>query len=58
MTSNNASENRSTDVLLFTAIERGDDGFGKFYFSASKGFDADAMAKDVFKTPATPGNIG
>lgn len=58
MTSNNASENRSTDALLFTAIERGDDGFGKFYFSASKGFDADAMNKDVFKPAATTGDQG
>lgn len=58
MTSNNASENRSTDALLFTAIERGDDGFGKFYFAESKGFDAKAMNNDVFKAPATPGNVG
>lgn len=48
MTSNNASENRSQDVLLFTAAERGDDGFGKFYFSSAKGFDKKAMNDDVF----------
>lgn len=58
MTSNNASDNRSTDALLFTAIERGDDGFGKFYFAESKGFDAKTMNDDVFKAPATPGNVG
>lgn len=58
MTSNNASENRSTDVLLFTAVERGDDGFGAFYFSSDAKFDADAMNKDVFKPAATTGDQG
>ncbi len=58
MTSNNASENRSTDALLFTAIERGDDGFGKFYFAESKGFDEKSMNDDVFKAPATAGPQG
>lgn len=53
MTSNNASENRSQDVLLFTASERGDDGFGKFYFSSATGFDAKAMADDVFVPAST-----
>ena len=53
MTSNNASENRSQDALLFTAVERNDDGFGKFYFASAKGFDADAMQKDVFVPAST-----
>lgn len=54
MTSNNATDNRTTDVLLFTAMERGEDGFGKFYFSGSKSFDEDAMTKDVFVPATTP----
>lgn len=57
MTSNNVSENRSQDALLFTAVERGDDGFGKFYFASAKGFDAQAMADDVF-VPASTAQTG
>lgn len=58
MTSNNAAENRAQDVLLFTATERGDDGFGKFYFASAKGFDADAMQKDVFVGASTVPSLG
>lgn len=58
MTSNNASDNRSQDALLFSATERGDDGFGKFYFASAKGFDAAAMQKDVFVPASTVSSLG
>lgn len=58
ISTSNASEVRTTDVLTFGATERGNDGFGKFYFSSSKGFDQDAMMKDVFKPAVTTGDQG
>lgn len=48
MQTNNAAENRTQDAITFRAIERGGDGFGKFFYSDAKGFDKDAMEKDVF----------
>lgn len=53
-TSNNAAENRTQDALTIASLERGDDGFGKYYFSSASKFDEDAMLKDVFKTASTP----
>lgn len=48
MQTNNAAENRTQDAITFRAVERGDDGFGKFFYSDVEGFDEDAMEKDVF----------
>lgn len=53
-TSNNAAENRTQDALTIASLERGDDGFGKYYFSSASKFDTDAMLKDVFKEASTP----
>lgn len=53
-TSNNAAENRTQDALTIASLERGDDGFGKYYFSSASKFDADTMLKDVFKGASTP----
>jgi hypothetical protein len=50
---NNANETRTTDALTIAAMERGDDGFGKYYFGSASKFDEDAMIKDVFKTAST-----
>ena len=45
-TSNNATDNRTTDVITISGIERGGDGFGSHWFSASANFkEADMMAK-------------
>lgn len=45
-TSSNATDNRTTDVITITAQERGDEGFGTHWFSASANFkEADMMAK-------------
>jgi phi13 family phage major tail protein len=55
MGTNNASDVRNTDAITVTAQERGDDGFGKFFYSAAKNFDAEAMQKDVFKVKAPAG---
>ncbi|MCS9985158.1 hypothetical protein EFL35_09505 [Weissella paramesenteroides] len=52
-TSNNAAENRTQDALTIASLERGDDGFGKYYFSSASKFDADTMLKDVFKGAST-----
>lgn len=52
-TSNNATENRTQDALTIASLERGDDGFGKYYFSSASKFDEDAMLKDVFKGAST-----
>lgn len=49
MQTNNAAENRAQDAITFKAIERGNDGFGKFYYAGEPGFDVDAMTKDVFQ---------
>ena len=51
---NNANETRTTDALTIAAMERGDDGFGKYYFGSASKFDEDAMIKDVFKTASNP----
>jgi len=48
MQTNNATEQRTTDAITFRALERGNDGFGKFFYSDVEGFDADVMEKDVF----------
>lgn len=50
MQTNNAAENRTQDAITFRAIERGNDGFGKFFYSDAEAFDEDAMVKDVFLT--------
>lgn len=52
-TSNNAAENRTQDALTIASLERGDDGFGKYYFSSASKFDEDTMLKDVFKGAST-----
>lgn len=52
-TSNNAAENRTQDALTIASLERGDDGFGKYYFSSASKFDAETMLKDVFKGAST-----
>lgn len=56
LSTNNAAQVRNTDAITIQQIERGDDGFGKFFYSTAKGFDAEAMQSDVFKAPA--GNQG
>jgi len=48
MQTNNAAENRTQDAITFRAVERGNDGFGKFFYSDAKGFDKAATEKDVF----------
>lgn len=58
MTTNNAAENRSTDAITIAGVERGDDGFGKYYFSSVSGFDKSAMQADVFKTATAPSSGG
>lgn len=55
LTSNSATESRTQDVLTIAQLERGDDGFGKYYFSTASKFDEAAMLADVFKTAATGG---
>lgn len=52
MGTNNASDVRNTDAITVTAQERENDGFGKFFYSSAKNFDAEAMQEDVFKTSA------
>ncbi|MBK0041521.1 MULTISPECIES: phage tail protein [unclassified Leuconostoc] len=53
LTSNSATESRTQDVLTIAQLERGNDGFGKYYFSSASKFDNAAMLADVFKTTAT-----
>lgn len=48
MTSNNATEQRSTDALTLAASERGADGFGKLYDGADPKFTVEAMMADMF----------
>ncbi|HAV52141.1 MAG TPA: hypothetical protein DCX36_02450 [Leuconostoc mesenteroides] len=55
LTSNSATESRTQDVLTIAQLERGDDGFGKYYFSTASNFDEAAMLADVFKTATTAG---
>lgn len=50
LTSNNTNDNRTTDAITIAQIERGDDGFGKYFFSSAPKFDNSAMLADVFKT--------
>ncbi|WP_273730054.1 phage tail protein [Leuconostoc mesenteroides] len=50
LTSNNANDNRATDAITIAGLERGDDGFGKYFFSSAPKFDNSAMLADVFKT--------
>ncbi|WP_273752063.1 phage tail protein [Leuconostoc mesenteroides] len=50
LTSNNTNDNRSTDAITIAHLERGDDGFGKYFYSSAPKFDKSAMLADVFKT--------
>lgn len=45
---NDASEKRTTDALTFGHLERGDDGFGKRYFSWLANFDKTKMMNEIF----------
>lgn len=56
LTSNSATESRTQDAITIGALERGDDGFGKYYFSSASKFDEAAMLADVFKTSTTGGS--
>ncbi|ASR69272.1 phage tail protein [Leuconostoc mesenteroides] len=56
LTSNNANDNRTTDAITIAGLERGDDGFGKYFYSSAPKFDKDAMLSDVFKTAASGGS--
>ena len=56
LTSNSATESRTQDALTIAQLERGDDGFGKYYFSTASKFDEAAMLADVFKTATTGGS--
>lgn len=58
LTSNNASDNRTTDAITIAGLERGDDGFGKYFYSSALQFDEAAMLSDVFKTATTGGSTG
>lgn len=55
LTSNNANDNRATDAITIAGLERGDDGFGKYFYSSAPKFDKDAMLSDVFKSATTGG---
>lgn len=50
LTSNNTNDNRATDAITIAGLERGDDGFGKYFYSSAPKFDNSAMLADVFKT--------
>lgn len=52
-TSSNASENRTTDVITIAGQERGDEGFGKHWFSESANFVEKNMLDDIFKPAVT-----
>ena len=58
LTSNSATESRTQDVLTIAQLERGDDAFGKYYFSSASKFDEAAMLADVFKTATNGGTTG
>lgn len=58
LTSNNANDNRTTDAITIAGLERGDDGFGKYFYSSAPQFDEPAMLADVFKTATTGGTTG
>ncbi|CAK1235510.1 major tail protein [Fructobacillus cardui] len=59
---NDTAEKRTQDVLTFGHLERGDDGFGKRYFSWLPNFDKQKMFNDIFPSatgtavsaPSTP----
>ncbi|WP_273711553.1 phage tail protein [Leuconostoc mesenteroides] len=53
LTSNNTNDNRANDVITIAHLERGDDGFGKYFYSSAPKFDKSAMLADVFKTVAS-----
>lgn len=48
-TSSSATENRTQDVITITNQERGDEGFGKHWFSESANFFEKDMLDDIFK---------
>lgn len=52
-TSSNAAENRTTDVITIAGQERGDEGFGKHWFSESANFVEKDMLDDIFKPAVT-----
>ena len=52
-TSSNATGNRTTDVITIAGQERGDEGFGKHWFSESANFVAKDMLNDIFKPAVT-----
>lgn len=52
-TSSNATDNRTTDVITIAGQERGDEGFGKHWFSESANFVAKDMLNDIFKPAVT-----
>lgn len=52
-TSSNATENRTTDVITIAGQERGDEGFGKHWFSESANFVEKDMLNDIFKPAVT-----
>lgn len=58
LTSNNANDNRATDAITIAGLERGDDGFGKYFYSSASKFDEAAMLSDVFKAATTGGTTG
>ncbi|MDI6503011.1 phage tail protein [Leuconostoc suionicum] len=58
LTSNNAADNRAQDAITIAQLERGDDGFGKYFFSSASKFDNSAMLSDVFKTATTGTTTG
>lgn len=45
---NDTSEKRTTDALTFGHLERGEEGFGKRYFSWVSNFDKQKMFDDIF----------
>lgn len=47
---NDSAEKRTTDALTFGHLERGDEGFGKRYFSWLDNFDKDKMFAEIFPT--------
>ncbi|WP_273710528.1 phage tail protein [Leuconostoc mesenteroides] len=53
LTSNNTNDNRANDVITIAHLERGDDAFGKYFYSSAPKFDKSAMLADVFKTVAS-----
>lgn len=54
MTSNNSADNRAFDSITVAGQERPGAGFGKYWFSSAKSFDATAMNADIFKEATAP----